>query len=65
MTDYIKKTVARLILLIFILVTVLQTMTYKQPALAFSVGEERELGEQLLTMVRAGFDLVDEPDVVQ
>jgi predicted Zn-dependent protease len=65
MTEYIKKIAARFILLIFILVTILQAMAYKQPALAFSVGEERELGEQLLTMVRRGFNLIDEPDVIQ
>ena len=59
MTDYIKKIAARFILLVFIIATVLQSMAYKQSALAFSVGEERELGEQLLTMVRRGFNLID------
>ena len=65
MTEYIKKIAARFILLVLILVTFMQDMAYKQPAFAFSVGEERELGEQLLTMVRRGFNLIDEPDVVQ
>jgi len=65
MTEYIKKITARFILLVLILVSVLQGMAYKQPALAFSVGAERELGEQLLTMVRRGFNLIDEPDVIQ
>ena len=65
MTEYIKKITARFILLVLVLVTVLQGMAYKQPAFAFSVGAERELGEQLLTMVRRGFNLIDEPDVIQ
>jgi predicted Zn-dependent protease len=53
------------ILLIYILTTGLQGMGHWQRAYAFSVGEEREMGEELLTMVRQGFDLIDEPDVVQ
>jgi predicted Zn-dependent protease len=65
MTEYIKKITARLVLLALILFIVLQGLAYKQPALAFSVGTERELGEQLLTMVRRSFNLIDEPDVVQ
>jgi len=31
----------------------------------FSVGEEREVGEQLLTIVRREFKLLDDPDIVQ
>ena len=65
MTEYIKRIAARFILLAFTVATVLQYMAYKQPAQAFTVGEEREVGEQLLTMVRKGFNLIDEPDVIQ
>ncbi len=34
-------------------------------AYAFSVGEEREVGEKLLSIVRREFKLVDDPDVAQ
>jgi len=57
MKKYIKRIAARFILLAFTVATVLQYMAYKQPAQAFTVGEEREVGEQLLTMVRKGFML--------
>jgi len=32
---------------------------------AFSVGDEREIGEQLLSLVRKEFKLLDEPDITQ
>ncbi|MCI5209346.1 MAG: hypothetical protein D3910_11255 [Candidatus Electrothrix sp. ATG2] len=32
---------------------------------AFSIGEEREIGEQLLLAVRSKFELLDDPDIVQ
>uniref|UniRef100_UPI0040575E3E beta-barrel assembly-enhancing protease n=1 Tax=Candidatus Electrothrix sp. TaxID=2170559 RepID=UPI0040575E3E len=32
---------------------------------AFSIGEERDMGEQLLLAVRSKFELIDDPDVVQ
>jgi predicted Zn-dependent protease len=35
------------------------------PASAFSIGEERELGEQLLYSVRSSFELIDSPDITQ
>lgn len=34
-------------------------------ATAFTVGEERELGEKLLTLVRRQFRLIDDPDISQ
>jgi len=34
-----------------------------QPALGFSVGEEREVGEKLLYAVRSSFPILDEPDL--
>jgi len=36
-----------------------------RPAQAFSVGEERELGEKLLYTVRSAFPLIDDPDITQ
>ncbi|HSR36962.1 MAG TPA: M48 family metalloprotease [Desulfurivibrionaceae bacterium] len=35
------------------------------PAAAFTVGEEKELGEKLLSLVRREFKLLDDPDVTQ
>ncbi len=35
------------------------------PALSFSIGDEREVGEKLLYSVRSAFELVDDPDIIQ
>ena len=35
------------------------------PAAAFTIGDEREVGEKLLYSVRSAFDLVDDPDITQ
>jgi len=35
------------------------------PASAFTVGEEKELGEKLLSLVRREFHLLDDPDITQ
>jgi len=59
------KYLTKLILVLFISATFLHPVYRVNPALAFSVGEEREVGEQLLTMVRRGFNLLDEPDIIQ
>ncbi len=59
------KLLTKIIVLLFISATLLQNIYRANPAFAFSVGEEREVGEQLLTMVRKGFRLIDEPDVIQ
>jgi predicted Zn-dependent protease len=59
------KYLTKLILALFISATLLQNFYRVNPAFAFSVGEEREVGEQLLTLVRRGFKLIDEPDVIQ
>jgi predicted Zn-dependent protease len=59
------KHLTKLIVLLFISTTLLQSLYRANPAFAFTVGEEREVGEQLLTMVRKGFSLIDEPDVIQ
>ncbi|CAK8718517.1 MAG: hypothetical protein D3920_04175 [Candidatus Electrothrix sp. AW2] len=34
-------------------------------SIAFSIGEERNIGEKLLMAVRSQFDLLDDPDIVQ
>ncbi len=59
------KHLTKFILILFIAATMLQSIYRVNPAHAFSVGEERKVGEQLLTMVRRGFKLIDEPDVIQ
>jgi predicted Zn-dependent protease len=35
------------------------------PAQAFTIGEEREVGEKLLTIVRKEFTILDDPDLTQ
>jgi len=59
------KHFVKLILLLFIWATLLQSTYRVNPAFGFTVGEEREVGEQLLTLVRKSFKLIDEPDVIQ
>ncbi len=59
------KHLTKFILLLFITSVFLQNLYWANPAYAFSVGEEKEVGEQLLTLVRKGFKLIDEPDVIQ
>ncbi|CAK8717799.1 Putative Zn-dependent protease [Candidatus Electrothrix laxa] len=34
-------------------------------SLGFSIGEERDIGEQLLLAIRSEFELLDDPDIVQ
>ena len=65
MSIYMRNIIIRFILIIFTCSILLPGIGPGHLAHAFTVGEERELGEQLLTMVRAGFNLIDEPDVVQ
>ncbi|MFC1837306.1 M48 family metalloprotease [Thermodesulfobacteriota bacterium] len=43
----------------------LQNLYWANPVAAFSVGDEKKVGEQLLTMVRKEFKLLDEPDIIQ
>jgi predicted Zn-dependent protease len=59
------KHLTRLILLFFIIATSMQAFYRVSTASAFSVGDEKEIGEQLLTMVRKEFKLIDEPDITQ
>ncbi|MEE4136662.1 MAG: M48 family metalloprotease, partial [Desulforhopalus sp.] len=51
--------------LVWLLILVLGQPTTLQPAGAFSIGTEREIGEKLLYSVRSAFSLVDDPDIVQ
>ncbi|MCP4342409.1 MAG: M48 family metalloprotease [Desulfobulbaceae bacterium] len=50
---------------IWLLITVFFHFCTLTPASAFTIGEERELGEKLLYSVRSAFSLVDEPDITQ
>ena len=59
------KFLTKILVLLFLSATLLQNLYRANPAFAVSVGAEREVGEQLLTMVRKGFRLIDEPDVIQ
>jgi predicted Zn-dependent protease len=61
----IMKRLTKYITLLFITSTILQNVVLLNPAAAFSVGEEKKIGEQLLPMVRREFKLIDEPDVIQ
>ncbi len=47
-----------------LIICFLQTVCV-QRAMAFTVGEEREMGEQLLYQIRLAFPLLDDPDISQ
>ncbi|MDD5759959.1 MAG: M48 family metalloprotease [Desulfobulbaceae bacterium] len=50
----------------FILILCLLLLPLGQSnAIAFSVGEEKEVGEKLLSMVRKSFQVLDDPDISQ
>jgi predicted Zn-dependent protease len=59
------KHLTKLILVLFISANLLHSIYSVNPAFAFSIGEEREVGEELLTLVRRGFNIIDEPDIIQ
>ena len=59
------RLLAKSILILFITVTLLQNFYRVNPVSAFSVGDEKKVGEQLLTMVRKEFKLIDDPDIIQ
>jgi len=59
------KHLAKPIVVLFILATLLQSFYRVNTVSAFSVGDEKKVGEQLLTMVRKEFKLIDEPDIIQ
>jgi len=58
-----KKTVHKILALI--LVAAMLQLSGARPAVAFTVGEERELGEALLYQTRLAFTLLDDPDISQ
>lgn len=55
--------VLRKIVCLFVIVAL--PLTPAAPAAAFTVGEEKELGEKLLSLVRREFKLLDDPDITQ
>ena len=59
------KYIAKLILVLSLCTGLLLNNLWGGAAFAFSVGEEKEVGEQLMTMVRKSFKLIDEPDITQ
>ena len=59
------KYLTKPILILFVTVILLQNFYRVSPVSAFSVGEEKKVGEQLLTLVRREFKLIDEPDIIQ
>lgn len=48
----------------FLISVMLQFFTVT-PVSAFTIGDEREIGEKLLYSVRSAFELVDDPDITQ
>lgn len=60
----IKKHISIIVLIAF-LSGVLPGPLPPTPSHAFSVGEEKEVGEKLLTMVRKSFQVMDDPDITQ
>jgi len=59
MKTYLQKILA------MVLVFSLLHLSCARPAAAFTVGEEREVGEALLYQVRLAFSLFDDPDISQ
>lgn len=52
-------------LLSVVLIILFVGLPCSRPSFAFSIGEERELGEKLLYSVRSTFPLLEDPDLVQ
>lgn len=59
------KRIAEIILSILIISTLVLEFCNPGSVYAFSVGDEKKIGEQLYTMVRKEFKLIDEPDIIQ
>lgn len=59
MKSFFKK------ILVWFLSLIIFFTTSTSSALAFSIGEEREVGEKLLFSVRSAFTLIDDPDITQ
>ncbi|MDH5297824.1 MAG: M48 family metalloprotease [Desulfobulbaceae bacterium] len=67
--SYFSRRCCRLLLVTIVITAVifgpLPSPLSDGSASAFSVGEEREVGEKLLAIVRKEFKVIDDPDVVQ
>lgn len=50
---------------VYFLISVMLQFFTVTPVSAFSIGDEREIGEKLLYSVRSAFELIDDPDVTQ
>lgn len=50
---------------VWFLISVLFQFFTVTPVSAFTIGEEREIGEKLLYSVRSAFELIDDPDITQ
>ncbi len=59
-----KKQISTLIIFFFVMGH-LSLPLGQGTAMAFSVGEEKEVGEKLLSMVRKNFQVLDDPDISQ
>jgi len=52
--------------LIWLLITIFLLFSSVSPSVsAFTIGDEREMGEKLLYSVRSSFELIDDPDITQ
>lgn len=61
----LQQATRSLFLLLFFLQTLLQPFAPDQAQASFSVSEEKETGEKLLSLVRQQFTLLDDPDISQ
>ena len=50
---------------VWLLVSIFFQFCVLAPASAFTIGDEREVGEKLLYSVRSSFKLIDDPDISQ
>lgn len=57
--------ISKLIALFTLMFFFTQSVILPPPAHAFSIGDEKEMGERLLTIVRREFPLLDDPDISQ
>ncbi|OGQ98882.1 MAG: hypothetical protein A2505_06915 [Deltaproteobacteria bacterium RIFOXYD12_FULL_55_16] len=60
-----RQLTAYLICLVFLFGNLLAARFYPTQALAFSVGDEREVGEKLLSIIHKEFTLLDDPDLTE
>lgn len=50
---------------ICLLIMIFSFFSTATPVVAFTIGDEREIGEKLLYSIRATFDIIDDPDITQ